>query len=688
MQFARADGTDFKYYLPDNSKMTKQLVDVLAPLQDSDVVQFILVEGLPGIGKSLLLQEIAYEWGTGKLLQKYKAVVLVELRNPAVQQISNITDLFQLVCKGDAKAPEIATACSDYFFNNKGKDIVFLFDGLDEFPEYLQKDSLIASILKRQILSCCGLVVSSRPHVSVVFREQATVKIEILGFAQEERKLFIEQLLKAHPHDISVITKYLESNKNIDSLCFIPFNLVVLIYLHKQGTPLPSNSVELYNHFICFNICRHLAKSGHSLDNTIINLTDLPEPCSSIVKQLSKLSLEALKSNKLIFTWEEVKRACPNIDSVPGAINGFGLLHAVQHFGLTGQTKTFNFIHFSIQEYLAAYCITQLPQHEELQVLKARFWNNLELHSNVFVMYTWLTRGQNSALKQFLSCGDSTIMISEIFLKDKLTCLRLFHAFSETGDKAMCKAIQKAKIFTDKVIDLTGTRLSVPYDVECLALFLTSSPHNEWVKLDLFDCKIRDHGLRVLHHGLISSDVTIKAMLLICNGLTHLSSAAICDLALHCRVEELWIGRNHTIGEGHILYNVLSSSSSRLVGLYMESTGLSSSAAFYLFTAIVKGSKLQQLWIRHNEITDDACEAIVNTLKENTSLAWLWLFDNKISAEAAISLVQALHFNNTLEKLWLPRYPEDIKKRIKYMQEEIIKNRESRGCQTNLDIDC
>jgi len=212
------------------------------------------------------------------------------------------------------------------------------------------------------------------------------------------------------------------------------------------------------------------------------------------------LSLEALKSNKLVFTWEEVKKAYPNIESVPGAINGFGLLHAVQHFGLTGKTKTFNFAHFSIQEYLAAFYITQLPQHEELQALRERFWNNFELHSNI--MYALLSKGQNSALQKFLSGGDNKIMIAEKFLKDRLTCLRLFRVFSEASDKSICRAIQKASVFSDRVIDLTaGTKLSVPYDVECLTLFLSSMAHYEWVKVDLCDCNIRDHGIGVLWSG-------------------------------------------------------------------------------------------------------------------------------------------------------------------------------------------
>ena len=87
----------------------------------------------------------------------------------------------------------------------------------------------------------------------------------------------------------------------------------------------------------------------------------MPEPYYKTVKQLSKFALQALNNNRLVFTYEEVEAACPDITATPEAINGFGLLQAVQHFGLTGKTMTFNFLHLIIQEYLAAnYVITDL----------------------------------------------------------------------------------------------------------------------------------------------------------------------------------------------------------------------------------------------------------------------------------------------------------------------------------------
>ena len=94
--------------------------------------------------KSVLLKEIAYLWGEKQVLQKFKLVVLICLRDPMVQSMSYKSDIFKLFCKRERRAEEIASACSDYVSVNNGEDIAFLFDGYDEYPEELQEDSLIS----------------------------------------------------------------------------------------------------------------------------------------------------------------------------------------------------------------------------------------------------------------------------------------------------------------------------------------------------------------------------------------------------------------------------------------------------------------------------------------------------------------------------------------------------------------
>ena len=63
-----------------------------------------------------------------------------------------------------------------------------------------------------------------------------------MGFTEIERNQFIQQALKEQPQSIKELTQYLQSHFTISALCVVPFNLVVLLFLYKQGISLPSNS--------------------------------------------------------------------------------------------------------------------------------------------------------------------------------------------------------------------------------------------------------------------------------------------------------------------------------------------------------------------------------------------------------------------------------------------------------------
>ena len=666
----------------DTSKVTKEVAEILAPLETSDDPQFVLIEGAPGIGKTLLLREISYRWGKHKILQKFKLVLLLCLRDPAVQQMSFIDDLFRLFCKRDRRATEIASTCSDYLSANNGEDLVLLFDGYDEYPERLRKDSLIADILKREVLPHCGLIVSSRSNASVTLREQATVRVDILGFTEEEREQYIKESMKGQQQKIDELTQYLQDHSTISSLCFVPFNIVVLVYLYKQGFSLPQTSAELYNYFICLTVRRHLAKLGHH--SNITQLTDLPQPYNKIIQQLSKLSLEALNDDKLTFTSDEIKAACPDITTIPGAINGFGLLQAVEHSGLT-ETTTLNFLHFSIQEYLAAHYIANLPADEELKIIKEKFWS--AIHFNMFSIYVSLTKGQRPSFKHFLCGGNKSIIISDEFLNDQLRSIRLYRCFHEAGDVDICKTIEQSVKFSDKKINLGYTTLTAS-DVECVTVFLTSSFHKEWAGLYLYNCFIQDHGLHILHRGLLHcSNITIDLLGLDSNGLTTQSSSLISDITLKCKVKTLGIDFNFTIEDNEQLYSILSSPSTMLKKLRMSYTELSTRGTIALFTALKGNNKLKELYIDNNAITDDACDTITVGLEKNNCLVKLRMHRNPLTGEAIVNIVKSLEVNNTLAVLWLPLCPEDIKKTISSLQQVINKNRKSRGCQVKLEID-
>ena len=415
--------------------------------------------------------------------------------------------------------------------------------------------------------------------------------------------------------------------------------------------------------------------------------------------QLAKLSFEALNDNKITFTLEEIRASCPEFTTIPGAINGFGLLHDLPQFGLTEEALTFKFSHVFIQELLSAYHIMQLPVKDELIALQEKFWSSS--HANMFSIYVALTKGQRPVFKQFLQRTNQQPSflqafkqfflpggaISDKFLNDQMKCFYLFHCFYEAGDEVMCQFILDAKCFSDEAISLEENSLSA-YDVECVVLFLMSSSCKEWLKLDLTQCHIQDCGLYLIHRNLLRKDLAIRELHLCNNSLTSSSSSGISDLVVHCQVEVLWVCSNPTIGEDHSFYNMLSHPSSRLVELYMMATSLSSTATIALFTALAIGNKVRHLDISLWYINDEPCDAIVTSLKENTSLVVLKMTNNAFSAEAVQRVVQALYVNNTLKELQVPYYPEDDEKLISSLQNEINKNREIQGCHTKLNISC
>ena len=669
------------------NKATTDISEILAPLEVSDKAQTILIEGAPGIGKTILLKHIAYSWAEQGMLQKYNLVLLVHLRDPTVQKMSTPEQLFQYFCKPfGSNAAKIAITCSEYFLENNGKPLTLLLDGYDEMPEELRGNSLIADILNHLVLPDCGLVVSSRPHASLLLRNQVSLRVDILGFSEEQRKHYIEHSLN-NQSQIKQLNTYLDQHNIISSLCYLPFNILLLLFLYKQGF-LPHNATELYSIFICLTIRRNLTKYGITAKQVITDINNLPEPYGKFIQQLSKLSLQALNKNQLIFTLDEIKQFCPNVESIPGALNAFGLLQAIEHVSIFQTTTTFNFLHLSLQEFLAANYITTLTPDEELSILEEYFWRGS--HSNMFTIYITLTKGQRSSFRKFLSAGDDTIAIHSKFLKDKLKSIHLYRCFNEASDNdRVCRTIERN--FSHGIMTFTLTTLSTN-DIENLAIFLTCSNIKQW-KLWLRACNIRDADLRILHRILQSSTITIEELRLYNNDLSSSSDGCLSDIVINCTVRRLNISDNKSIGQTEEFFPTILSSPS-LEELYIDDINLSSRVAIMIFTALKeKKTKLKRLSMANklsmpnNDVTDDACDVIAETLQVNSTLEYLNIHGNKISKEALQLIIYSLRYNNTLTELLVPRnYSEGDKKQILALWDIVNEERKRHGCQAKLNV--
>jgi len=635
-----------------NTSEVTQDVSAILTFKETDDLQLILIEGDPGIGKTSLLKEVAFQWSKGKLLQRFKLVLFLSLRDSFIKQLSTFEELLLELCKGDSRAKEIASASNIFLSQTEGEDLVLLLDDFDGFP---QDGSLMADILRRNVLPNCTLIISSRPQSSAPLQHLADVRINIWGFTEEDQRQYMEQAFTGQPEEV---LQYEDSHCTSNSLCTVPYNMAMLCFLYSHGNDLPNSLTDLYKRFIHTTVSENLATITHFSSNTIPDLNNLPEPANRIVEQLSRLSFESINSNKYIFTQDEIDEACPDIAATLKGTNGHGLLQAVEN--LAEETKIFNFAPL-IQEFLAAHYIAHHLSHaEELKTLEENFWSNH--HLNVFVFYVALTNGQHSAFKKLLSDGHNDSIISVKFLEDPLKCFYLFRYFYEAGDHEMCRCIEETEMFNHKQgkgIELSINTLSVEY----VTFFLTHSVYKEWSEgINFYRCFIQDRGVRTLHRGLVGAGITITKLWLDgCNGLTPSSLPLIRDIVISCKVKVLWIDGNDLVGEDKSFYKILSGPSSVLEQLHLAEVNLSSSAAIHLFTALATGTELRELWVTSNSINDEATNTIAAALEENTSLTTLNIGDNPITSESAHLIIKALQLNTTLENLVLPEYPEEEK---------------------------
>ena len=410
-----ADSGETLQHILNASTITKQVDKILTPIESSICKRFVLIEGAPGIGKSFLLECITRQWRDEILFTMLEIMLLAHLHDSSIDLTRSNSDLLCLFCKGDRKAKEILAVCSNYILASSGEDMSFLFGSYDELLKNLQKDCLIAKISIQELISLCGIVVSSCPHASVNLCKLAGVRVEILGKTEQERQHYIEQSIKGNQLWIKALTQYFHHPTIINNNCFAPLNTSIFLLLYQLGIPLPNNPTEINSQFIIQSICQLLVKFGCPVPENITDLSALPESCKNMIDYLAKLSLDSHNKNKLVFSSEDIQLACP--DTVHVAIlertDGFGLLQTFKHFSVAGKTTASNFI----QEYLAAYyiIITDLRREKELQSLSAG--------------------------------GDSIAQ----FFDDHLKCVCLYQCFKEAGDEKMCKFIEEAEIFNKKV---------------------------------------------------------------------------------------------------------------------------------------------------------------------------------------------------------------------------------------------
>ena len=336
---------------------------------DDAARKVILIEGAPGSGKSTLSWHICQKWESGDLFQQFALVVLVQLRDPAVQSTRGIATL--LPCCMDEVSQEIMTKIK----SQGGERVLFVMDGWDELPSNIQQESIVQQLVQPSLanpLPKSSVIVTCRSESSAQLHDIISSRVEIMGFTPSDVREYFSECLKGDSNAVGRLTEAVEQCPEIEASCYLPLNaaIIVAIFLTTLSSNLPTTLHELFTALVLTCILHHIQTRTKYKDvQTLASLDALPDIVQSSFDHLCQIAFNGVKKNKLSFSAEEL--------GIHSGFDTLSLLQAVQEFRFgrvsVGVSHTYSFLHLSIQELLAARYISKQLLDKQAKLLDEFF---------------------------------------------------------------------------------------------------------------------------------------------------------------------------------------------------------------------------------------------------------------------------------------------------------------------------
>ena len=340
--------------------------------------------------------------------------------------------------------------------DSNGCRILFVFDGWDEFPHYKMSNSIVSTIIGQShklSLHLSTVLITSRPVSTGNLLHIADRRVEILGFTQWQIRVYIENALDGNSTYIQKIFKHLKEHPLIEGFCYVPLHVAILvhIFLTMKGA-LPTTLHELFCSLVLCGITRDLEIESF----VSCSLDDLPDELKSKLTNLSLLAYEGVMQDKVVFYEKDMKLVHLPVPSL-------GLIRAVEGLTLFSKSLSYNFLHLSVQELLAAYNISHMDSSEQVKVFRKMF--NSSRFQAVLHHYCGFTKLANPEIQSFLS----SFQVGKSSFKD---ILPLLHCFFEAQQPSLCLLVNPR--FIPKKQEILNAKYLTPVDFMVVRYFFTS----------------------------------------------------------------------------------------------------------------------------------------------------------------------------------------------------------------------
>ena len=564
----------------------------------------------------------------------YLLVILLKLRDPRIADMSHINELI----KHSINDTDVACKALQEIESREGEGVLLILEGWDELSDDKQQKSLFSSIMSNNInvFNKAGVLITSRPSsIGTIKKLYVTRNIVILGFSDDQ----IEQYLI---HYFTDPRKGLNSNLKkqflaqlnyhsaLKALARIPVNLSILVQVFKQcGEKLPNSLTKLYKKYILLKLNHDINHSEIIKQKGFNELKDAPPIISDSLHKLSKLAFYGLQKDRLIFTEEKIQKRCFPNEKIPSSYDGMGLLKVENHVLLNRVYKTYAFLHRTVQEFLAAWYLTD-TRKQEMHLLD--IFNDEAFHM-VWIFYAGLTGFKNISINNIIALSVSEQKTVKIAMKTGSIIMKI--GLKNSTASEINRFIEISNVYYSCVIPGNVSEEFLLVLIACCAEAqnpiackeLTNGPlfHKNMCCIEIPDSALTPQVLSSLSYCITRSD---KKWRIVCPHLMILQD--ILNLYKYFTDDQKQF-------------------SGQLTSLY---TNPNKNQMKTFLLLLSHQCVLAHLDFSCCKILDDDCVKILaNALKFNKQLYILELRNCRISSQGLLTIAEMLTVNDTLE--WL-----------------------------------
>ena len=337
-------------------KKTKLNFNNVCKCEDGSVAHSVLVEGAPGVGKTTFVLELCKQWARGEILQEWGVVVIIKLRDQRTRTAQTINDLLY---HPDPKLRQAVTELVE----QDGEGMLLILDGYDELTtKQRESGSVIQWLMSRELLCRVTLMVTSRPLATRTlhpkFQRSIDQHIEVLGFTDKNIEEYINSACGDNPELVEDFKDYLSSFPFSSSLMFNPQQCAIVTDLYRSHWQCgdkgfaPKTLTELYTGLVHTLLLRYLTPHPVHKDRNwrLRDMSNLPEDVKQQLKAVTALAAKGIENQQYVFDEED--------DNVPSETLGLMQREEELTAGI-GRSSSHNFLHLTLQEYLAAVHYSQ-----------------------------------------------------------------------------------------------------------------------------------------------------------------------------------------------------------------------------------------------------------------------------------------------------------------------------------------